>query len=518
MFLELFRGMAEELNQNIQNATSAERIKWRFQAKMAGKPYSEYVLLKTRSLRIEEAYLIQKDTGLLVLHAATDPANEASGEADLVSGMFTAIRSFVKDSFTTTSSASEPNGEQELDRFTFGEREVLIEVGPSLVLAAVAHGVPSTSIRDELKQILEDLHTQLQPLLEDFSGDTSEVEFARPILRQALIERSADNPESSRGGGLWRAWLALGLVALLVTAVLVVNALEQRHWNRFEEALRSEPGVAVTQVKRTGWWRKRTVAGLRDPLSQSPISLAQRYEINPERTNFQFRLMQSLEEKFIQSRQALSEKSRSELLAQMSVLQSELEVLRNEQEGTNLRTLGLIRALLGDIPNLQTQFDNDTILLSGDLSATDLTIVQSRIAPLTSLYSFDTSKLSHDTESRIEELRLRINETAIGYQGGTLTPQEPTQPEQLIELLRQFSSLATPTKRSYRLELLSHPLIGNNRPANRVIEQQRADRIRQQVIAEGLDSFKITVKLSENLARAGQGISLNITPTPSAND
>ena len=516
--LELFRGMAEELNQNIQNATSAERIKWRFQAKMAGKPYSEYVLLKTRSLRIEEAYLIQKDTGLLVLHAATDPANEASGEADLVSGMFTAIRSFVKDSFTTTSSISEPNEEQELDRFTFGEREVLIEVGPSLVLAAVVHGVPSTSIRDELKQILEDLHTQLQPLLEDFSGDTSEVEFARPTLRQALIERSADNPESASGGGLWRAWLALGLVALLVTAVLVVNTLEQRHWNRFEKALRAEPGVAVTQVERTGWWRKRIVAGLRDPLSQPPNSLAKDYEINPERTNFQFRLVQSLEEKFIQSRQALAEESRSELLAQVTNLQSELQVLRNDQEGTNRRTLGLIRSLLGDISNLETQFDNGTLFLSGDLSATDLALVQSRIAPLTSLYSIDTSKLSNDSVSRIKELRLRINETAIGYQGGTLAPQKPAQLVQLIELLQQLTKLTNSTNQNPQLEILSHPLIGNNRSANRVIEQQRADRIRQQLIAEGLESSAINVKLSENPERAGQGISLNVTLTPSAHD
>ena len=514
--------MAEELNQNIQNATSAERIKWRFQAKMAGKPYSEYVLLKTRSLRIEEAYLIQKDTGLLVLHAATDPANEASGEADLVSGMFTAIRSFVKDSFTTNSSESEPNDEQELDRFTFGKREVLIEVGPSLVLAAVAHGVPSTSIRDELKQILEDLHTQLQPLLEDFSGDTSEVEFARPTLRQALIERSADNPESSNGGGLWRAWLALGLVALLVGAVFVVNFLEQRRWNQFEDGLRAEPGIAITQVERTGWWRKRTVMGLRDPLSQPPNSLAKEYEINPKRTTFQFHLVESLEEQFIQSRQTLAEKSRSELLAQVNDLQSELQVLRNDQQeaqkGTTRRTLGLIESLLGGIPGLQTDLDNDTILLSGDLSGTDLALLQARIAPLTSLYSIDTSNLSDDTESRIEELRLRIQKTAIDYKGGALTPQNPSQLDQLAQLLKQLSLLTSQTAQRYQLEILSHPLIGSNRSANRAIEKQRVDRIRQQLIARGLDSSMMTVNSSENLESAGQGISLNVTLSPSAND
>ena len=473
--LELFRGMAEELNQNIQNATSAERIKWRFQAKMAGKPYSEYVVLKTRSFRIEEAYLIQKDTGLLVLHAASDPSNEASGEADLVSGMFTAIRSFVKDSFTTTSSISEPSDEQELDRFTFGEREVLIEVGPSLVLAAVAHGVPSTSIRDELKRILEDLHTQLNPILDDFSGDSAEVEFARPALRRALIEHSAEKPETSGGGGLWRAWLALGLIALLVISVFVVNFIEQRHWNRFEEALRSEPGVAVTQVKRTGWWRKRTVAGLRDPLAQTPDALAKKYEVNSKRTDFHFRLVQSLEEKFVKSRQALAETSRSELLTQITGLQSELQALRDEQkedrEGTSRRTLILIKSLLGDISGLETQFDNDTILLSGDISATDLATVQSRVAPLTPLYAINTSGLNNETQSRIQDLIQQIQGTAIAYEGGSLTPREPSQLDELAQLLQQLSQLTHSKKPKFSA--------GDSRPPSHRKKSSRQPRHRK---------------------------------------
>ena len=52
----LFHQLSEDLNDTIRNTTSLERLRWRAEAKLAGKPFSEYLLLKTRDYRVDEIY------------------------------------------------------------------------------------------------------------------------------------------------------------------------------------------------------------------------------------------------------------------------------------------------------------------------------------------------------------------------------------------------------------------------------------------------------------------------------
>ena len=505
--LELFRGLSEELNRSIQNATSAERMKWRVQAKLAGKPYSEYVLLKTRSFQVEEVYLMQRDTGLLLLHSTLDASSEVDGEADLVSGMFTAIRSFVKDSFARGNDDDETHDDKELDSFTFGDREVLIEVGPSLVLAAVIHGVPSPEARNELKRIHEQLHAELNPSLEDFSGDTSELESSRPLLRQALIESSAETTDQEDSGGLWRVWLILGIIGTATLSVLVLNFLEQRNWNHFEKTLRAEPGIAVTQVERTGWWRKRRIHGLRDPLAKGPSQIAQELELNLERIAFDFKPMVSMEKEFALSRQKTRQEERQTLQAIIDELENKL-ITSNQNHTTaneaNMRfSEAVLKSALADLPNLQYEILSDKIRLWGELSAPDLTKLTERLAPLQSIRTIDTSGLSKDT--KLEELLKELAQFSLSFDNSTFEQPNAVDSTRLSKLLQKINQAAAETGTSYRYTILSHPLIGKNRNANRVIEQRRIEQLRAQVRDTGL-KLDLLGELSEDLNKAGGGI------------
>ena len=505
--LELFRGLSEELNRSIQNATSAERMKWRVQAKLAGKPYSEYVLLKTRSFQVEEVYLMQRDTGLLLLHSTLDASSEVDGEADLVSGMFTAIRSFVKDSFARGNDDDETHDDKELDSFTFGDREVLIEVGPSLVLAAVIHGVPSPEARNELKRIHEQLHAELNPSLEDFSGDTSELESSRPLLRQALIESSAETTDQEDSGGLWRVWLILGIIGTATLSVLVLNFLEQRNWNHFEKTLRAEPGIAVTQVERTGWWRKRRIHGLRDPLAKKPPQIARELELNLERIAFDFKPMVSMEKEFALSRQKTRQEERQTLQAIIDELENKL-ITSNQNHTTaneaNMRfSEAVLKSALADLPNLQYEILSDKIRLWGELSAPDLTKLTERLAPLQSIRTIDTSGLSKDT--KLEELLKELAQFSLSFDNSTFEQPNAVDSTRLSKLLQKINQAAAETGTSYRYTILSHPLIGKNRNANRVIEQRRIEQLRAQVRDTGL-KLDLLGELSEDLNKAGGGI------------
>lgn len=514
--LDLVRGMAEDLNQSIQNATSLERIKWRVQAKMAGKPYSEFVLLKTRSFSIEEVYLMQRDTGLLLLHAAKNPANEANDEADLVSGMFTAIRSFVKDSFSSSSSQEEDN-DSELDRFTFGDREVLIEVGPSLVLAAVVRGVPSPAVRDELTSILEQLHGDLQPALENFSGDTLEVEKGRPLLRQALIEQTPES-DSRTGTGLWRAWVSLAALGLGIATLIFLSFREQAHWNKFESALRQEAGLSVSEVTKSGFRPRREVRGLKDPLAIEPTELAKQHGINLGRAKFRFKLIESLDEPLRSKRDAKAKKQEATLLAERETLSNQINELERKLEKSEQvhdaqlaqTTKSLIESILSDIPNLSFDLREEAIRLRGKLSFSDLELVQARIAPLQTLCTIDTSGLFDSTSERIENLTRQIEAKSLEYNGGTLILRRESELSRLIELLLELNSVAAETKTSYQYQIFAHPLIGDMREENRLIEIERCKLILSALTDKGLAPQLLPPKLSEDMSRAGDGISIQI--------
>ncbi len=570
--VDLFRGMVEEFNETVRNTTSAERIKWRFQAKLAGKSYSEFVILKTRSFFTEEVYLMERGTGLLLLHAARNSEEEASGEADLVSGMFTAIRSFVKDSFAR-GEASEGDG-SELDSFTFGEREVLIEVGPSMIVAAVTFGVPPASAKDELKSILEDLHGELGDRLRTYSGEMEQLEIGRPTLRRALLESRETESADERGTGMWRAWLAFGVIVLSAAAISFFGMREQGKWDGFVEALRSELGVAVTAVENDGWWRHRTVRGVRDPLATNPAMIAEQHGIAPEKTTFAFEFIESMEPPFTSRRKTQREeeqkkilaplrddlensastasvtgvqqnidKSNAELKEVITALRSEIDnsasiasvtgvqqkidksnaelkeviiALRSEikaQRERERRVLeGLIRSQFAGFGGLTIEFDDasETARFAGDLAAQDYQEVSDRITPLAELIKVDTSELRDDSSARLARVLKQIEGIQILYLSGTLDEGDQQRMEALEKLTLELDKLALLLNRVYRFEVLAHPLIGPNRAGNRIVEARRAEQVRGQLTALGIAEDRITTRLSENFARGGEGVSVMV--------
>ena len=76
---------------------SKQGLKWRFEALRTRKPFAEVILLHTLVYQVEQIFLIHKDTGLTLQHVVSKA--ELANDPDLVSGMLTAIKDFVQDSF-----------------------------------------------------------------------------------------------------------------------------------------------------------------------------------------------------------------------------------------------------------------------------------------------------------------------------------------------------------------------------------------------------------------------------------
>jgi OOP family OmpA-OmpF porin len=259
---ETLAGLVASINRTIEHSLSPRGLKWRLEAWRTGVPYAQIVLKHALIYRVEQVFLIHAETGLLLSHAwaleleASDP--------ELISGMLTAIRDFVADSF---SRERDVGG---LRRFSVGELTVMVEQGPRAVLAAVVRGEAPDDLLLRLQDTLETVHLQYAAALADFDGDTDAFGPARPLLAELLTTVvSTDRPRERRGAMAWLPWAVAAL--LLVLAIGGLGFRSHRRWARAVAALESEPGIVVTRAERgVGRWR---FAGLRDPLARDPSAV-----------------------------------------------------------------------------------------------------------------------------------------------------------------------------------------------------------------------------------------------------
>ena len=259
---ETLAGLVASINRTIEHSISPRGLKWRVEAWRTGVPYAQIVLKHALIYRVEQVFLIHPETGLLLAHAWA-PDLQAS-DPDLISGMLTAIRDFVADSFSRERDAGG------LRRFSVGELTVMVEQGPRAVLAAVVRGQAPDSLLERLQDTLETIHLQFSGALADFDGDAAALEPARPLLEECLTTVvSTDRTRDRRGVMAWLPWAIAALLLVAVVGALAIRS--HRRWTAAVRALESQPGIVLTRAERGGGrWR---FAGLRDPLARDPTAV-----------------------------------------------------------------------------------------------------------------------------------------------------------------------------------------------------------------------------------------------------
>jgi outer membrane protein OmpA-like peptidoglycan-associated protein len=256
---EAIAGLVGNINRALDESLSLRGLKWRWEAWRSGVPYPQVVMKHALVYRVEQVYLIHAETGLLLAHVTAPDL--AAPDADVISGMLTAIRDFVGDAF-------EPKADGGLRTFSVGDVTVLVEAGPRAMLAAAVRGQHPPELIQRLQETLELLHFQFADPLLRFDGDAAAFEPATPILAECL-ETVVDTKRARRRSVVPRvAWGSAAVLLLLLIAVLVVRG---RQWHRAVQALAAEPGIVVLESERG--WRTGRITGLRDPLARDPAAV-----------------------------------------------------------------------------------------------------------------------------------------------------------------------------------------------------------------------------------------------------
>lgn len=226
---EALRAMMESLNYSLETTFSWKYIKWRWEAVRTGRSFAEVVMLHTLVYRVEQLFLLHRESGVVLRHLAAEGI--VAQDADLVSGMLTAIQDFVHDSFG--------GGEGSLESFRVGDLGVWIEQAPRTVLAAVVRGNPPSELSTLLRTQLESIELQYVAALDRFDGDTGHFEASVDLLRPCLIAaqtggrvsrrvpfmRQAQRTAQKASSFADKLLLLLAILAIVAIAVFAIHAL-----------------------------------------------------------------------------------------------------------------------------------------------------------------------------------------------------------------------------------------------------------------------------------------------------
>jgi OOP family OmpA-OmpF porin len=343
---QAFDRMIQSLNSAVENSFSPESIRWRIEAKRTGKSFAEVVVLRTLLYRVEQVFLIEKSSGLLLQHAAVDA--KLAQNRELVSAMLTAVQDFVRDSFQT--------GDNEgIGSATIGDVTLWIETGPQAVVAGVIRGNPPQELRDVLHDTLVAIHQDHLKPLASFRGEMDEFASTRELLEGCLRQqRLAPKPEAPKEKKKWRPtpFHFIAGAALLAFGVWAGFAWrDASRWQAFQEYLADVPGIVIYKTEKRGG--KYHLEGLVDPLAENPLAALPEFKIPEEKVLARWTPFQSLDERIVQRRtrqqaDALREKIEATALAaavgpeaqvQLARMASDFEMLDRMTQESSQRWL-----------------------------------------------------------------------------------------------------------------------------------------------------------------------------------
>jgi outer membrane protein OmpA-like peptidoglycan-associated protein len=281
------REFAESLNQIVEKSASWRAIRWRIEARVTGRPFTEILLTRSLLYSVEQVFLIHRKSGLLLLHLASQSA--VVKDADMVSSMFSAIQDFVSDSFTQAG--------QELETIDVGRYKLWVQYGSKALLVGAVSGTAPVELKGVFRAALEKIHETLFSELDTFKQDDLGVfEPARPYLESCLLGQKAPNRRAQLA-----PWLAAAAAVALLFGLVFWQVRNQRRWDAYIDALRQQPGIAVLRAEKRG--SGGVIAGLKDPKAPDPASLLAGFELDASRIRYEWQPYFSMNTPFAAERE-----------------------------------------------------------------------------------------------------------------------------------------------------------------------------------------------------------------------
>ncbi|MBX3305268.1 MAG: OmpA family protein [Nitrospira sp.] len=427
------QSMTEAFNHSFDESLSIRGLQWRLEAWRTGRPFAEVVLLHRLRYRVDQVFLIQRDTGLLLHHVAADGV--VVQDQHVLSGMLTAIQEYVRDSFGATR-------DQTLNQFQVGEWTVWVEQGSRAYLAGVIRGTPPASLREKFRDVLDRIHAEQADALVSFEGDAAPFQMVQPYLEDCLQAHYESGP-SRNAPKLW----ILGSITLFACCWWGWTAYQAHvRWTHLLAQLKTEPGIVVTNER--SMWGDHYLEGLRDPLAKDPSSLISEAGIDPSTVTALWSPFYALDPQLIRRR---------------------------------------AQVMLKPPSTVQFHIDGDTLMATG--SASSKWVTETR-----RLASFVPGVVRYNGEGlvtvSVPDLLNQINHAAIHFSLGSATvePSEHSSLNAVLVALRDLDQAVAQSGQRLRLEVLGSADGTGAAMLNLQLSKQRAEAVLEILRGEHLSA------------------------------
>ena len=416
------QSMTQSFNHTLDESLSVRGLRWRLEAWRTGKPFAEVVLLHRLRYRVEQVFLIHRETGLLLHHVASDGA--VVQDQHVVSGMLTAIQNYVRDSFGAAP-------DQALDQFQVGDWTVWVEQGAHSYLAGVIRGTPPANLRERFRDALDHIHAHHADALAYFAGDAAPFKTTQVNLENCL-EAHYERPPKQ---GALKGWILIGLIVLGVVWWGWMAYQAQSRWAHLLDRLREEPGIVITQAR--SMWGGYHIEGLRDPLAKVPTALVIEAGLNPATVKMEWAPFYALDAPLVVTRA-------------QSILRPP-ESVKFHIEG------GILVATGSASPDWAREAKRFAVLVPGISQYRDDGLVTASIPALLD----------------------RINRTVIHFPSGssTVEPSERVALDTVAAILRELDQLVLQSSQRVHLEVLGWTDATGSPARNLQLSQERAKAV-----------------------------------------
>lgn len=192
---ESIRDLARTIDQRMRTSFSPAYLLRRLRARAAGVSDAELALRDALPFQVSELFLVHRESGLLLLYLSRDAVEglPAGDDADLVSGMLTAIRDFAQDAFGR-------GQEGQLDEIQYGSRRILVEACQHVYLAAVVDGIEPAGFRARLREQAIQVENRYNETLKRYDGDASQFAPVRPAMTELLADSRVEQAPPGLSG------------------------------------------------------------------------------------------------------------------------------------------------------------------------------------------------------------------------------------------------------------------------------------------------------------------------------
>jgi OmpA family protein len=445
-------GLVQSLNQTLEYSVSIRGLKWRWEAIRTGKPFGEIVLLHSLLYRVEQVFLIHRESGLLLQHVSSVP----SQSADLISGMLTAIQEFARDSFQVKEAET-------LESLRVGDLNVWIEQSPDAILAAVIRGSAPQELRSTFQSTLETISIEKGKALREFQGDSSAFESIRPELENCLVSQYHETKKKkSRYAGVFAVILGTALAVLI--AFLLVRYYR---FEKFIARLKQEPGIVVTSVEKQKG--KYVVNGLKDAMASDATKWMSQSKVNPESVILNLQPYQSMDPVFVLAR---------------------------------------VKNILAPPDGIALSIENGVLKASGIAPHAWIAETRRLVRVIPGIDRFDETGLIETEAQEMYELKKRMDARVFRFTVGTPNLLEG-QDEEILAMTRDLDRLtvvADQLKKDLKIVAVGHTDASGDEMGNQKLSQLRAETLIQLFSDKGIpiNVFDAVGKASEEPVRAEQ--------------